>query len=163
MGCEAIYALDGYKLKRPSRLKVFLLEPERCPVLRADTSLPKPLSSRDFEFFYEGLRDGKLLVQKCSSCGQVRNPPGPMCPNCRSLEWAALECTGLGTVHSYTIHHHPPLPGFAIPHVMVLADMEEGFRLLGGYAGSGGIEIGMPLATDFMQCGDTATFQFRAP
>jgi len=129
-------------------------------VLSAEKSIPQPLSNQDFEFFYQGLREQKLLVQECDSCGQVRNPPGPMCPSCRSLEWSALECSGLGSVHSYTIHHHPPLPGFEMPHAMVLADMEEGFRLLGSFAGHSDIAVGMPVTIDFMQCGDTATYQF---
>ena len=129
----------------------------------ADHSLPQPLSSRDYEFFYQGLRERKLLVQKCGNCALVRNPPGPMCPRCRSLEWEALECTGRGTVHSYTIHHHPPLPGYDMPHAIVLVDMAEGFRLLGSFAGGGEgeIQIGMPVEIEFMQCGDVSTYQFR--
>jgi hypothetical protein len=50
-----------------------------------------------------------------------------------------------------------------MPHIIVLAEMEEGFRLTGGM---GGIEpervaIGLPVATDFVMSGDVATFQFR--
>jgi len=130
-------------------------------VLSSDQSIPQPLSSLDYEFFYEGLRQEKLLVQKCGRCGTVRNPPGPICPTCRSLEWAPLECSGRGLVHSYTIHHHPPLPGFVMPHAMVLVDMDEGFRLLGSFARSDGIDIGMQVSIEFVQCGETATYQFK--
>lgn len=132
-------------------------------MLSTEKSIPQPMSNRDYEFFYQGLRDHKLLVQKCGNCGAVRNPPGPMCPNCRSLEWAPLECSGRGSVYSYTIHYHPPLPGYDMPHAIALADMAEGFRLLGSFAGAKGSEpsVGMPIKIEFVQSGETATYQFR--
>ncbi|MGB8208771.1 MAG: zinc ribbon domain-containing protein, partial [Mycobacterium sp.] len=59
-----------------------------------------PTISPDTEFFWDGLRDHKLLIQRCSGCGTLRNPPRPMCPNCRSLEWEPIESSGRGTVYS---------------------------------------------------------------
>jgi uncharacterized OB-fold protein len=70
-------------------------------------------SNKDFDFFYRGLEVGQVLIQKCANCGSLRNPPSPACPDCRSLEWVAVPLNGRGVVHSYTVHHHPPLPGFA--------------------------------------------------
>jgi len=121
------------------------------------------MSNCDYEFFYQGLRDRKLLAQKCGGCGLLRNPPGPICPRCRSLDWEPMTLGGRGTVHSYTVHHHPPLPGYDMPHTIVLADMEEGVRFVGSFAGNAesNIEVGMPIAIDFVQCGDVATYQFR--
>jgi len=46
-----------------------------------------PAISPDTEFFWNGLRQHKLLIQRCSGCGALRNPPRPMCPKCRSLAW----------------------------------------------------------------------------
>lgn len=133
------------------------------PIAASDRELPKPYSNRDYDFFYRGLEQGRLLVQQCDECGALRNPPGPMCPSCRSLRWSALECRGTGTVHSYTVHHHPPLPGFDPPHAIVLAQMDEGFRLLGGFASaaSGDLRIGMPLRAEFFRCGEIYTYRFR--
>ncbi|AYH43524.1 OB-fold domain-containing protein [Azoarcus sp. DN11] len=125
--------------------------------------LPVPHSNRDYDFFYQGLEAGKLLVQKCDGCGTVRNPPGPMCPHCHSLKWTPIECRGTGTVYSYTVHYHPPLPNFDSPHAIVLADMSEGFRLIGGLQGARpeDIRIGMPLVVGFERRGEVSTFHFR--
>ncbi|MDO9439057.1 Zn-ribbon domain-containing OB-fold protein [Hydrogenophaga sp.] len=126
--------------------------------------LPKPQSNRDFDFFYQGLEAGQLLVQCCSSCRKLRNPPGPMCPACHSLDWQAQPLKGNGTVFSYTVHHHPKLPSFDTPHVVVLVDMEEGVRVLGAMPGIDPerVQIGMQVQVEFLRRGETATFQFRA-
>lgn len=97
----------------------------------ADDPKAARLRDKDFGFFFEGLQHGRLLVQQCAGCGVIRNPPAPMCAECNSLEWEPYECSGRGEVHSYTTHHHPPVPGFQTPYTVVLADMEEGFRLIG--------------------------------
>jgi len=34
-----------------------------------------PTISPDTEFFWNGLREHKLLIQRCKGCGAVRNPP----------------------------------------------------------------------------------------
>src|SRR4051812_30819701 len=47
---------------------------------------PKPPRNQDNAFFWEGVDRHELLIQKCSSCGRLRHPPRPMCPNCQSLE-----------------------------------------------------------------------------
>jgi uncharacterized OB-fold protein len=38
--------------------------------------------------------------------------------------------SGRGVVHSHLTHHHPPLPGYAVPVELALVDREEGMRLV---------------------------------
>lgn len=123
-----------------------------------------PCSNRDFDFFYRGLEQGQVLVQKCSGCGTLRNPPSPSCPKCHSLDWASVPLEGSGTVYSYTVHYHPPLPGFAVPHPVVVAEMAEGLRLVGAMDGTAAdqISIGLPVRLEFLRRGDMASFRFRA-
>jgi len=123
-----------------------------------------PCSNKDFDFFYRGLEAEQVLIQKCSSCSFLRNPPSPSCPECNSLEWQTLPLGGEGTVHSFTIHHYPPLPDFKTPHPVVLADMAEGVRLLGAMDGTApdDIRIGMPVRFEFLRRGNVAAFRFRA-
>jgi uncharacterized protein len=59
---------------------------------------------------------------------ELRHPPGPMCPSCRSTDWDWQVASGRGTCYSYAVHHHPPLPGIDPPHTVVLVDLEEGVR-----------------------------------
>ncbi|WP_084455654.1 Zn-ribbon domain-containing OB-fold protein [Novosphingobium rosa] len=122
-----------------------------------------PCSNRDFDFFYRGLESGRLLAQRCSRCATLRSLPSPACGQCQSLEWEEFELSGEGRVFSYTIHHHPPLPGFAVPHPVVLVDMIEGVRLLGPMDGTppDEVAIGMSVRADFTRRGDVAAFRFR--
>lgn len=122
-----------------------------------------PCSNKDFDFFYRGLEDQQLLVQKCASCGVLRNPPSPACGRCRSLKWEAVALSGRGRVHSYTVHYHPPLPGFTTPHPVALVAMEEGIRFVGAMDGTrvASVAIDQPVTVEFLRRGSVAAFRFR--
>lgn len=108
---------------------------------------PRPTIDRDTEFFWQGVAEGKVLVQRCSSCGALRHPPRPMCPQCLSLEWKAEPVSGRGNVYSYAIQHYPPVPGFETPYIVVLADLDEGIRLVANltHCELDQVGIGMPV------------------
>jgi uncharacterized OB-fold protein len=125
---------------------------------------PHPAQSADTSFFWEGARNGQLLIQQCNQCGKLRHPPGPGCPSCGSLEWKAIESTGRGTVYSYAIHHYPPVPGFEYPNAVGLIELEEGTRLISNIVGIApdAIEIGMPVEVVFEAFeGDLTLPQFK--
>jgi uncharacterized OB-fold protein len=110
-----------------------------------------PSMTADTQFFWEGVRAHRLLIQRCGSCGVLRHPPRPMCPQCQSLEWDAIESSGRGTVFSFVIPHHPPLPWFPEPYVVALVDLEEGTRLVTNIVGVApeSVTIGMPVVVRF--------------
>lgn len=89
-----------------------------------------PSMTADTHFFWDALQTHRLLIQRCAACATLRHPPRPMCPRCRSLEWDTIESSGLGTVYSFVMPHHPPLPGFDIPYVVALVELAEGTRLV---------------------------------
>ncbi len=94
-------------------------------------------SPRGFDnaWWWEACDQGKLLIQKCSDCGALRHPPRPMCGKCQSSRWEAVPASGRGSVHSYTILHHPPIPGYELPLPVALIDLEEGTRLVANIGG----------------------------
>jgi len=96
---------------------------------------PRPALTQDNSFFFEGAKQHKLLIQKCSSCGTLRHPPRPACPNCRSFEWAPLEVSGRGTIFSFVVNHYPQVPAFDYPLVVALVELEEGTRLVANVSG----------------------------
>ena len=110
-----------------------------------------PSMTADSQFFWDGVREHRLLIQRCARCGALRHPPRPMCPECHSLEWDAVEASGRGTVYSFVIPHHPPLPWFPEPYVVALVDLEEGTRLVTNIVGAapGDVTIGMPVEVRF--------------
>ena len=66
---------------------------------------------------------------------------------------------GTGTVFSYVVHRHPPVPGKELPIVIALIDLDEGVRMVGEVVdvADDEIEIGMPLQVDFRQVDDDLT------
>jgi uncharacterized OB-fold protein len=84
----------------------------------------------DSQFFWDGVEDGRLLIQRCTVCGALRHPPRPMCPHCQSVTWEALESSGRGTVYSFVMPRHPRFPFFDDDYIVALIELEEGTRLV---------------------------------
>jgi uncharacterized protein len=76
--------------------------------------------------FWQGAAEGRVMIQRCPSCGAHQFPPRPFCLECdaEAPEWVAV--TGQGIVYSVTVSHLPPVPGQAL----VLVGLHEGPRLL---------------------------------
>jgi len=126
---------------------------------------PRPAISDDTRFFWEGASGKELLVQRCTSCATLRHPPRPMCANCRSLEWEPAPMSGRGSVYSFVVHHHPPVPGFDLPFVVALVELEEGVRMVSNLTGvtPEEVSIGMPVEAEFVPVDDELTLPLFAP
>jgi len=137
--------------------KPFAMEP---PIVRR----PRPGLTHDNRFFWDGVRDRKLLIQRCTGCGRLQHPPAPMCPRCHGFALDAVAASGRGTVHSFVVVHHPPVPPFAYPNVVVLVELEEGTRLVSRLidVAPDDVAIGMPVEVGFETVdGDLALHYFR--
>jgi uncharacterized OB-fold protein len=122
-----------------------------------------PVVGHDDGFFWEGVAEGKLLLQRCADCGRVRQPPTPMCPNCRSLKTDTQQSTGKGTVYSWILSHHPTEPD-AEPRIVVLVDLDEGVRLVSNLieVDQADVDNGMAVEVCFRQFEGGVTLpQFR--
>lgn len=114
---------------------------------------PRPAITQDSAFFWDGLKERRLLIRRCARCAHLHHPPGPMCPKCHSYEWTAQAVSGRGVLHSYVIVHQPQLPGFTYPLPVALVELEEGVRLLGNVTGMDpeALRIGMALEAEFVE------------
>ena len=118
----------------------------------------RPMVNRDSAYFWEGTARGQLRLQSCNACGALRHPPGPACPDCGALDRGHVVASGLGHVFSYVVHHHPPVPGKALPIVIALIDLDEGVRMVGEVAcDPADIAIGERLQVDFDRVDDDLT------
>ena len=113
---------------------------------------PRPALTQDNSFFFEGAREGKLLIQRCSECGTLRHPPRPACPNCRSFRWDTMQASGRGAIYSYVVNHHPQVPAFDYPLIVALVELEEGTRLVANvsHMAPETARIGMPVVAEFV-------------
>ena len=124
---------------------------------------PKPAMSADTSFFWEGAERGELLIQRCTGCQTLRHPPGPGCASCGSLDWDTVASNGRGTVHSFAVHHYPPIPGHDVPNVVALVDVDEGVRILANLTDvePDAVEIGLPVEVYFKALDDVTLPQWR--
>lgn len=131
-------------------------------------SLPLPSPNADSTAYWAGAKAGKLMLQRCRDCGAVWFLPRHLCASCWSDKVEAVEASGHGKVHSFTVIHRAPSAAFAaqVPYVVALIDLAEGPRMLANIVGNGAREvaIGESVRVTFEQRGDGALPQFeRAP
>jgi len=117
----------------------------------------RPMVNRDSQFFWDGTRAGELRIQVCAACGATRFPPGPACQSCDAYDRGYQVASGEGTVFSYVVHRHPPIPGKELPVVIALIDLDEGVRMVGEVADVDDLSIGDRLRVDFTQVDDELT------
>jgi uncharacterized OB-fold protein len=117
----------------------------------------RPMINRDSAFFWEGTQKQELRIQACGACGALRHPPGPACPKCGALDRSYIVASGNGTVFSFVIHRHPPVPGKELPIVIALIDLDEGVRMVGEVPGAEDLAIGDRVAVDWQVVDDELT------
>jgi uncharacterized OB-fold protein len=119
--------------------------------------------TRDTQFFWDGLNEHKLLIQRCTECSARRHPPRPMCPKCNSLSWEPIESSGRGVVYSFVMPVQPQFPFFDYPYIVALVELEEGIRLVSNLCDitADDASIGMPVEVFFEQFDGFVLPQFR--
>jgi uncharacterized OB-fold protein/acyl dehydratase len=119
----------------------------------------RPAVSPDTRFFWAGTAAGELRIQRCGECGALRHPPGPMCPACGAARPQYLVAAGTGEVYSYVVHHHPPVPGRALPIVIALVALPEGVRMVGELLGVSPdrVAVGLPVTVAFVRVDEQLT------
>jgi len=158
------FSVDGEEVGWMT-FRVLKFKPNAPPAAAADAGAGpmsqaprrlRPTIGHDNRFWWDGLEEGKFLIQKCSSCGALRHPPRPMCGQCQSIEWGTVESTMKGTVHSYVVIHHPPVPGYEYPLVCALIDLEEGIRFVSNVidCAPGDVHVGMKVEGTIEQVDD---------
>lgn len=98
--------------------------------------------------FFDGVRAGRLTVQRCTACGELAVPPKRLCPACHGRDWERVGVGGQGEVASYTVIRVPPgrLAAEA-PYAIVVVRFPEGVSLLGRLAGVSldALRVGLPV------------------
>ncbi len=114
---------------------------------------PLPEPTVDSQPFWDGLKERRILLQRCADCGELRHYPSPMCSSCHSMEVDWVEASGRGTVYSWTVTHHPFQIGFRgeTPYILATVDLEEGVRMISQVldAKPEDMKLGLPVETVF--------------
>jgi uncharacterized OB-fold protein len=122
---------------------------------------PVPEPTQESKPYWDGLNEGRLLLQSCGRCGKVRHYPRPLCDACYSFEVKWIEASGAGQVHSWTITHHAFHPAFKgeLPYVLATVDLEEGVRLQAPLRGvpAQDLRLGLPVRVTFERMSEGLT------
>ncbi|MEU6862404.1 OB-fold domain-containing protein [Streptomyces sp. NPDC046876] len=127
--------------------------PQQEPRPQPAPRRPRPVVNRDNQGFWDGVRDHKLLIQRCTACSTLRFPWLPGCNACACLDWDTVEACGEGTVFSHVVMHHPPFPAFDPPYAVALVELAEGVRMVTNITGvpHDRVRIGLPVRLEFLR------------
>ncbi len=118
--------------------------------LDADAMM-RPSSSRDTQFFWDGVKAHELRIQRRPD-GSLQHPPLPAVWQDKQVPIDYVVASGRGTVFSFVVHHAPKVPGRMLPFVIALVELEEGVRMLGELRNvdPATVEIGMPVRATYI-------------
>ena len=92
---------------------------------------PFPTQGTNTAPFWEGAKQGKLMLPRCLECNRVHWYPRYICPFCHSMSLEWIEGSGEGTIHTFAVQHlTPPAWQGAAPYVTAYIDLKEGDRML---------------------------------
>ena len=98
---------------------------------------PVPRVTETTRPYWDGARDGKLMLQRCTGCRAVIHYPRPWCPQCwaTDLEW--FEASGRGNVVTFTVVHQAPFPSYTenVPYVLAVIRLAEGPQMMANVLG----------------------------
>lgn len=102
-------------------------------------TLPNVRIDRDNIEHYRGMLAGRLLINRCQSCGYWIYPHRPLCPECHSWDVKPTEVSGRGTLFMYTLIHQSRDPQVFLEAPMPVAAVElveqAGLRYLSSIVG----------------------------
>lgn len=97
-----------------------------------DLKRPLPLPTKWSQPFWDAAKEHRLVLRKCSACGNIDHPPYLYCTACQADEHEWIEASGKGTLFAYAINYFGvPFPFWSdLPYVLGMIDVEEGVRMI---------------------------------
>ena len=130
---------------------------------------PKPQPDPDSKPFWDGLREGKLMIQRCNDCARYLWAPKPFCNWCHQPNVSWVEAPARGTLATWTVQHHVVAPGFAdeVPYttLAVALEVDPACKIIGNLRGAdpSGLRIGMPMEGVFEEADNDLTLLHWRP
>lgn len=95
-------------------------------------SFPQPRVTQDALPYWEGVRQKKLLFQRCPACHGAIFPPRSICPMCdagAAPQWE--QSKGEGEIYSFSVVHRPPSAVWKAhaPYTIGLVRLDEDYFL----------------------------------
>ena len=120
---------------------------------------PIPRPTPETRFFWDGCKEGKLLLQRCKETGKAYFPPRPFSPYTGSTDVEIFEASGKGRLYSYVINERPAR-GFEddAPYAIASVELDEGVRMMSNIVDCQqtpeALKLDMPLEVVFDEIND---------
>lgn len=126
-----------------------------------------PLPTPETQHFWDGCRDGALVLQRCTACRETYFPPRPFCPHCACRVIETYAASGRATLHSYIINHRPRPDMGTQPHAIAIVALVEGPHMMSNIVECPqtpeALVLDMPLEVVFAPQSETITLPFFKP
>src|SRR5215207_11694983 len=127
---------------------------------QASSAIAKPVPEPDdyTQPFFEGAKNGVLVIRHCNTCRTFLAPVSKICTEClgEDVEWRAV--SGNGTLHTFGVMHQRYHPGFdaEIPYNIAVVQLDEGPRVQSNIVGCANdkLRVGMALVATFERAGE---------
>ena len=99
--------------------------------MEADRPIPNPMTP-EAKPYWDGLRQGKLMLPSCTDCRKPFLYPRVICPTCGGRNIAWTQASGKGRLYSFEIAHQVLNKAMKVtpPFVLAMVELAEGPRLL---------------------------------
>ncbi|MBF6559855.1 MAG: OB-fold domain-containing protein [Candidatus Binataceae bacterium] len=128
---------------------------------------PTPVADDLSRPFWDGAKAGRLVIQRCASCGYYNHPPRPFCDACLGRELSFAPVSGRGRIHTFTVMHQRDVVGYEdeAPFANIVVELAEQPMLLMvanvPAADRASVQIGASVEVYFEDRGDAVIPQFR--
>lgn len=103
------------------------------PDVREDIFRVPPQLTNANRDFWQGGKNGSLLVPRCQVCRHWFLSPALVCPFCLSSDVRSEPTSGRGRVAAFTVNHQQWIPGRTVdPYVIAIIELAEepGLRIV---------------------------------
>jgi uncharacterized protein len=127
-------------------------------------ALPAPDNAS--RHYWQSAAEGRLVVQRCTSCGVYQFYPRALCASCAGeTEW--VEASGRGSLHTFTVIRQNRSEAFAAlsPYAVGIVELEEGVRMMSNIVDCDveELEVDMALEVLILKAADDVGLPFWRP
>jgi len=126
---------------------------------------PDPLT----QFFWDGVAQSELRIQRCRECRRYIHYPRPICRFCHSRDLAGERVSGAATLYSWTIATQAFHPFWVarVPYTLATVELAEQPRLMFlsqvVECAESELRAGLPLEVTFERIAPELTLPFFRP
>jgi uncharacterized OB-fold protein len=99
--------------------------------MELERPLPQPITPES-KPYWDGLKEHKLMLPKCTTCNRVFFYPRVLCPHCHARDITWIQASGKGKLHAFEIAYQSFNRAMKVktPYILALVELEEGPRML---------------------------------